>query len=305
MRKLAIVCLPGLDNFLQWTEKIVCFEVRIFLVKTEQDIQEAVAWGDIVFFEWANESAIHGIPIAKSAGKPVVLRLHSYEALSGFAQEIPWNDVDRVVFVAEHMIDITERLVPGIRYLNPFVIQNGIDIENIPELNPGPGFEIASVGGISHKKNPALMLQILESLCNINPKYRVHIAGGFQELRYEIYLKHMVHEMGLENNVIFYGHVEDMNDFYRGKNYLLHTSVHEGHCVSIIEAMARGIKPVIHNFCGASYQYPEHMLFNTITEAIGIIRGEYKNSYREYVINSEWTITDQADKIQDDVLYGL
>jgi glycosyltransferase involved in cell wall biosynthesis len=48
-----------------------------------------------------------------------------------------------------------------------------------------------------------MMLQIIKKLVEKDKRYKLHIAGDFQELRYQIYLKHMVKEMNLENNVIF------------------------------------------------------------------------------------------------------
>ena len=185
------------------------------------------------------------------------------------------------------------------------VIPNGVDMVNIPYLDLRPGFNIAVVGGISHKKNPAMVLQILSEL---GKRFYVHWAGAFQEPRYELYLKHMIKEMNLTENVIFYGHVSDMNEFWKDKNYLLSTSVWEAHNYSIMEAMARGIMPVIHNFPGADRLYKVDWLFNDISKAVSMIKKgmfylDYVQ-YRDYVIEKGWTLDNQVNKIKK-MLYGL
>lgn len=305
MKKLAIIYLQGLDSFLKWSTRLgPDYEVRLFAVTTQEEINSAIAWGDVIFFEWANEAAIYGLEhLLYQPKKSIVLRLHSYEALSGYVPQIAWRNVDRTIFVADHVRQICHSQA-DITPMgdNTVIIPNGVDVDTIPALNPGPGFEIASVGGISNKKNPSLMLQIIRKLVDIDKRYRLHVAGEFQELRYEIYLKYMVDEMGLKDNVIFYGYVSDMDTFWPGKNYLLHTSVHEGHCVSIIEAMARGIRPVIHNFYGARGQYPESLLYETIDTAVNMIQDVgQKNFYRQYVIDHNWTLTAQAAAIRNEL----
>ncbi|WP_143609921.1 MULTISPECIES: glycosyltransferase [unclassified Thermosipho (in: thermotogales)] len=180
------------------------------------------------------------------------------------------------------------------------IIYNGIDLEKIPFMERSKGYNIAWVAHISHKKNPAMILQVIKKLTEIDKHYKIHIAGDFQDSRYELYLKYMVEEMGLKNNVIFYGWVDDMEEWWRDKNYVLSTSIHEGHPYNIMEAMARGIKPVIHNFFGAKELYEKRWIFNDIEEACRIITENNYNSiyYRQYVTNRKWTFKDQINAVK-------
>jgi len=301
MRKIAIICLSGLDNFLDWADRLKPeYEVRKFLVNNSHDIFEALNWGEIIWLEWANESAIEALKIFENMNHPVklnkkiVCRLHSYEALSGYVPQLKTEWIDRMVFVSEYLREFVNPAC------NSVVIPNGVDIDSIPFLDPNPGFDIAVVGGISHKKNPAMVLQIL---CKLDSRFKIHWAGAFQEPRYEVYLKHMVREMGLTDNVIFYGHVSDMNEFWKGKNYLLSTSVWEAHNYSIMEAMARGIQPVIHNFPGADRLYIEEWLFNETGRAVLMFEKieKYRDNMglRNYVIENGWTLEYQVNKIKE------
>ena len=72
---------------------------------------------------------------------------------------------------------------------------------------------------------------------------------------YERYLKHLIKVMNLEKNVVIYGWIDDIAKWWEDKDYTLSASIHEGHPYNILESMARGIKPIIHNFDGAEELY--------------------------------------------------
>ena len=116
----------------------------------------------------------------------------------------------------------------------------------------------------------------------------------------------MIKEMGLQDNVIFHGWIDDMEGFWGDINYLLHTSLHEGHSLAITEAMARGIKPIIHNFRGARELYSVEdsslrILFNTVEQAADKIMTESYHSewYRSWVIEKGWTLENQVEQIKE------
>jgi len=109
-RKLAVVCTNGLANFLEWTKYIQGYELRIFKVEALRDIERAIDWADVVWFEWMNEAAIHGTRYRNIVYKDgVIIRCHSYEALSGFHKKINWEAVTDLVFVADHVRDLVKK----------------------------------------------------------------------------------------------------------------------------------------------------------------------------------------------------
>ena len=319
MRKtrLSVVCLEGLNNFLQWKELLTdSFEIKVFIIRNEGDILKAIGFGDVIWCEWCNDAAVavtnHLDKSGNKNSKKVIVRLHSYEALSNYPRQMKWNQVNDVIYVAEHIPEIINTYFRDLNINerhDTHIIPNGVDIDNIEMNKVGTGFNICSVGAISHKKNPTMMLQVFNRLHEIDNRYRLHVAGAHQDARYEIYLNHMVNSMQLAGSVIFYGDVKDMNEFYKGKDLILHTSVHEGHCVSIIEAMARGIHPIVHNFYGAERQYVAEVLFNTVDEAIHKIRDKLNVDKAIRAVNMEfervrvrqnrWTITDQVKSFKE------
>jgi len=311
MKRIGFICMIGLDQFIDpIIEKLSNdYMVRKYIIKTEQDIYNAIECTDIIFFEWANQSTIVGTNYIQEEGirgKKVIVRLHSYEIFTDFPKQINWFAVDRLIFVAPHIRDILKETIPDIdKKVESEVIYNGIDIGNIPFKKREGGYNIAWVGYINHKKNPPMTLQIMKKLVDIDKRYTLHIAGSFQDTRYKIYLEYMIKEMGLQDNIKFYGWVENMEQFWEDKNYLLHTSIHEGHSLAITEAMARGIKPVIHNFRGAKELYANldsslRVLFNTVEQAANRVKINeyYSKMYRDWVIDRDWTLNNQIRQIK-------
>lgn len=312
MNKISVICMAGLDNFIDpiITGLSSDYMVRKFIVKTEQDIHNAIDYGDIIFFEWANQSAIIGTNYKGIKGKKVIVRLHSYEIFTDFPKQIYWEVVDRLIFVAPHIRDILKESIPDIEEkVNSEVVFNGVDLDKIPFKERQTGFNIAWVGYINYKKNPPMALQILkkltEGMYTADQRYVLHIAGSYQDMRYKVYLEYMIKEMGLQDNVKFYGWVDNMEEFWKDKNYLLHTSIHEGHSYAIMEAMARGIKPIIHNFRGARELYSEWdsslgILFSTVEQAADrIMTKEYHSEwYKNWIIDKGWTLENQLKQIK-------
>jgi hypothetical protein len=75
--------------------------------------------------------------------------------------------------------------------------------------------------------------------------------------------------------------------------------VHESFGYSIADAMAMGIKPVVHNFPFATRIWPEQILFNTIDEAVGMITSNVYNSkaYRNFV-ETHYSLFDQVTQVR-------
>ena len=226
MKKLAILCAAGLDNFLAWAPRLSDeYEVKIFLVKSADDILEGVRWGDILWCEWANDVAAHVTALVKQGSipnkpaplltasngttyigdKPVIVRIHRYEVMYGLVERVQWDVVDKIIFVADHMLEVTKHRYAYEWDAKSEVVYNGVDLNAIPLLAPEHGPDIAVVGAINSRKNPAMVLQIRNALREAGFDANIHWAGAFQDFDYEIYLRHMAREMNMESCVKFYG----------------------------------------------------------------------------------------------------
>ncbi len=284
--KIAVLCLPGLQSFLGDIVDYLKtkYDVRTCYSNNNQEIESATQWADIVWLEWANELtiALTNHPTILDS-KHIICRLHSYEAFAGYAGKINWGKISDLIFVAEHIKNIVLQQVPDLlnKVKNIHIIPNGINLDKLAFKNPSKGTNLAYLGQINYKKGPMLLLHAFRELVQVDKKYRLFIGGNFQDVRYELYFSQMIKEMGLENNIQMDGWVENVGSWLDDKQYIVCTSVLEGHPVGLMEAMACGLKPIIHNFVGARQIYPDKYLWNTIPEFVSSVTGPDYDS-REY-----------------------
>ena len=289
MKKISFISSPGLENFMlpvaNGLEKRG-YGVKIVAEPNDQAIIDAVIWSDTVWIEWGNELAMH---ITTDAGllngRNVILRIHSYEAFLPYIKYINFERVDCLIFVAQHINDIVLDQVPKIEKMveDIRIIPNGVDMDAIPFKERSPGNNIAYIGYINHKKGPMLLMQAFVHLSKSNPELTLHIAGTFQEPRYELYFKQFLEHTGLTDKVTFYGHVDNIPAWLDDKHFILSTSVLESQGMGIMEAMAAGVKPLVHNFYGAENVYDESHLWTTFDELDECLDLYDSEMYREYV----------------------
>lgn len=276
-QKIAFACLPGLESFLpniiSSLQNSGRYDVRPCCSNSMVEIAEAVKWADIVWLEWANELAIAITQSDLLKDKNTVCRLHSYEAFAGYALHIDWAKVNSLIFVAEHIRDFVFKQFAALGRQLPdfatYIVSNGVDLDQFPlQKDKGAGFNLAFLGDINYKKGPMLLLHAFQRLISKDSRYQLYIAGNFQDARYALYFSQMVRDMGLNDNLHMDGRISHgkVPKWLSDKHYILCTSVLESQGMGLMEAMACGLEPIIHNFVGAKSIYPEGYLWNTIDE---------------------------------------
>ena len=263
-------------------------------------LRAALNWADITWIEWANAVAALS-SITKPKGKKLFIRLHRYEAFTEVPFHIDYRNVDGIIFVSKAMKNILESRGINLEGVSTKIVYNGIDLNKLKFKERTKGYNIGWAAYIIPRKNLHMALEIIRKLVSIDPNYKLHVAGIFKDPLYEIHIKHAIKQMKLENNVILYGWVDDIDQWWENKNYLLSTSIHEGHPYNIMEAMAKGIKPVIYNFYGAEELYEKRLLFNSVDEAVNLLMNDEYESYyyREYVKKKGWILENQAKAFAD------
>jgi glycosyltransferase involved in cell wall biosynthesis len=260
------------------------YDVRFLSAGPGPALAEAIAWADIVWLEWCWDHAVWATTSGGLAGKRCVIRLHSIEALqTNFPASVDWSRVDRLITVGEDITGVLLANNPSIAgQVRPDIIPNGIDMDRFA---PGRGdrHRIAWVGHLEPKKNPMLLLQIAHTLHRADPRYVVHVAGVFTDLRTARYVKRLMGSLSLDRVVRFEGAIADMPAWYADKGVLLSTSMYESFGLNIGEAMAVGAFPVVHDFPGADRLWPEECLFAGIDQAVALIRSSRPGLYREWV----------------------
>jgi glycosyltransferase involved in cell wall biosynthesis len=117
----------------------------------------------------------------------------------------------------------------------------------------GNGPVILSVGELSSVKGKDIPLRALSCLVKDYPNAKLVYVGKDGGL-YR-HLKVLTQQFGLEKNVIFEGYIplENLVDYYKVADVLVHTSYAEGLSTVILEAMAAGL-PVISTPAGGNGQ---------------------------------------------------
>lgn len=301
-KKLVFFVKEGMDAFLgdilTYLSKI--YLVKKQIVKSREDIEEGMKWADVCWFEWCDELIVFASNMNLAKNKKILCRMHRYEVFTEYPYKVNWNNIDCLMVVAEHLIDILKTKIMDLnKKVKISILKNGVNLDKFEYKERTKGFNIAYVGYIHERKNPVLMLQIIKKLTQINPKHKLYIAGKFQDSLIKLYWDYQIKMMKLENNVFFEGWQTDINSWLQDKNYILSTSIHESFGYGIAEAMARGIKPIIHDFISARDIWDEKYLFSTVDEAIEDIMEEKYDSieYRNF-IEKNYSLELQLDAIE-------
>jgi hypothetical protein len=262
--KIAFICgadgmtfLNGIVDFVKQR-----FEVKIFEGRTKEELYELMRWSDISWFEWCTDLAVIGSSLPKVCKN--IVRLHRYEAYLNWPQQINWQNIDILIMVGNSFVkDALLKQVPNIENITRLIsIPNGVNLEKFKFVDRQRGKNIAFPGNFRMVKNPAFVLQCIQKLHYIDPQYRLFFGGIFQDAALEQYVRYMVNALGLGEVVFFDGWQNDINLWLADKHYIVSTSIIESQGMGILEGMACGLKPVIHNFPGSGQIFPTEFLFN-------------------------------------------
>ena len=254
---------------------------------------------DIAWFEWASGPVLQGSHLTR--GIPSICRLHRYEAYTNNPRLIRWENIDRLIFIAKGVQKtfktLHKQILPAIRVIE--VIPNAIAVEEFPlKRDRERGFNVAFLGRIQMVKNPMMLVQIMARLVQEDPRYRLYIAGAVEEHVTMQYLEYHINQSGLREHFFFRGALKpaQVKQWLTRQHYILSTSVIEGHPVGVMEGMAVGLKPIIHDFVGARDIFPDAFLYNTIDEAVRMIVSEdYEPARYRRFIEEHYALTKQVE----------
>ena len=155
--------------------------------------------------------------------------------------------------------------------------KNYLDEQLWTYIERGHGKEIAWVGEFQQRKSPDYLSELLYSL----PDHNFHCAvspGPAQQL-YVDFLNTYNHK-----NLFLYQHINTqtkMNSWLEDKNYLVTTSISEGLPNNVLEALAKGIKPIIRDYPGNIFN---KFTYKNISELKLCLFEEYNSAeYRQIV----------------------
>jgi pentatricopeptide repeat protein len=259
--------------------------VQLCEIQDVAGMYEVMKTSDISWFEWCTDVVVEASKLPKVCR--TIVRLHRFEAYSDWPSRVQWENIDVLITVGNSFVKqaLLER-VPDIESRTRLVtVPNGVNLKRFEFVDRQKGKNLASVGYLNMRKNPMFLLQCMQKLHYIDPEYKLFFAGVFQDPMLEQYVRHMTDSLGLTHAVFFDGWQADINSWLRDKHYIVSSSIGESQGMGLLEGMACGLKPVIHNFPGASQIFPSEFLFN-ISEQFceQLLCDKYESRrYREFV----------------------
>jgi glycosyltransferase involved in cell wall biosynthesis len=286
--KIAFFC--GLSKDTMFLTDVYSFAEQRFAVKFYDGrdisrIQDLMKWSDISWFEWATDIAVEASRLPKCCKN--IVRLHRFEAYCDWPSKIQWENIDTLIMVGNSYVkDALTRQVPALEARTQVLtIPNGINLDKFKFIERPKGKNIACIGYLNARKNPMFLLQCMQKLNYIDPQYKLFFAGVFQDAALEQYIRYMVKAMEIDDVVFFDGWQDDVNNWLADKHFIVSTSLGESQGMGVLEGMACGLKPVVHNFPGADQIFSGDCLFNISEQFCQQICSEHycPRQYRAYV----------------------
>jgi hypothetical protein len=263
---------------------------------------EKAQWADIIWFDTCDNNllaatnpsqALLAAPDTKHpwslhdmdlTGKKVIVRPIDIEVWQGhFAYDNMWNIVDDVIFLAPHIRDLMMAdSRPQAGGFQTHVIPAGVDLNRWKFKQRSPGNKVGIVAERWVSKGVDYAIQLARML----PGYEFHWLGKNNDYHWETaYLEDMI-KTKCPNLILEEEFVDDLDAWWEDKNYCLSVSKKEAYGYNIAEAMAKGIKPVIHRFYGATAIWPG-LTWTDLTQAVDRLTEDNYNSkfYRQYLID--------------------
>jgi glycosyltransferase involved in cell wall biosynthesis len=212
---------------------------------------------DARIFMWCSEDAVKFQQ--RNYGLPTLCFVRRYEVYAGFVNYMPWDTVAEIVVVNDVIGEMVEQLAGK----KPHVIYNSIIPQRWTWKDRIPGPNVAMVGFVNQKKNLPLALQVMAYL----PDGVLHIAGEIQDPQVMDYVVNLANSLNVQ--VRFYGAIarDHMNEWLDDKSFLINPSISEGCPNCVLEALAKGIRPLVHNWPGARQQFGD-LVFDGVDQAV-------------------------------------
>lgn len=223
---------------------------------------------DIIWCEWGNENAVVVQDYETSAKK--YLRIHAYEVFSPNIYYFKWDKWEKVFFIAEHIKDYVESKVGKIP--NAVVVPVGINTNDFEFIDKPKNNKIAWAGQIARKKGAGELMLIANAL----PEYEFHIAGKYIEEDVAEYFNKKK-----PSNMFIHPFSYDLKEWLKDYSFYLNTSIREGNPITVLEACAVGLKPLVRDWIGADKIYKDY-IYSDINGLRKLLEEVNPKEYREF-----------------------
>jgi glycosyltransferase involved in cell wall biosynthesis len=107
------------------------------------------------------------------------------------------------------------------------------------------------VGGVVSRKRPDLLVEAIGLLKRRGLDCQLVVAGPDSEPTYTRRIKDRARELGVSDQVVWFGFTREIDRLFRAANYFSLPSENEGMAAALIEAMASGLPPIVTRISGS------------------------------------------------------
>ncbi len=239
---------------------------------------------DAVWAEWCNEDAFAAA--ASGVCKKLIVRVRGFDVWNPI-ERLQRENVDAFVCESPFVQDLLVKEHPAVTWKSlPLVLPSGIDVGAAPFRERKHGPVVALVARAIADKGYQLAFEWARQRPDVNLHVACALGNTLQSTRLMRYLQHTK-----PHNVTIYPAVDTVKWLDEiGANYLLSASVWETLGYTIVEAMALGIKPFIHDTPGAELNWGPGHLWRSFGD---LNRVESTGSYNSHAYR--WVVEDQFD----------
>jgi glycosyltransferase involved in cell wall biosynthesis len=281
-------------------------EVKWNMYYDMREIDTHIGWCDLAVFEWFEGAVSRCLKDGWGDKKPIYVRAMDIEVWAnnnaGFQM---WDGLAGLGYTSKYIFENVfkeNHQIP--ETLKTAHLPLSIDMNDWKfNDNNNNGYNIGVLGHMWDSKGPNFIPQFARYLIDKTKtdKWKFYVQGNWRHdvwKWYLYYFKHIVKELGLENNIILNEErVNDINTWYDQINYLVTFSMKDAFSIPVAEAMAKGIKALPHNFPGSKDIWGEYV-WSTFDELFDkMINQSYeplkyhnyvKERYSNEVIMKKW-----------------
>ncbi|WP_193310627.1 glycosyltransferase family 4 protein [Halorubrum halophilum] len=178
--------------------------------------------------------------------------------LSGRAAEIFEQTISRFVISSSDQVigvsDAAEKIAQSLGANRTAVVRNAVDVD---KFSPSPIEEksLLYIGRFVHNNGIRDLLTALPAILNSHPDTEVHLVGS-GPLEKEV--REIIQSFGIHDSVSIYDYVNDISEMYNLASVFCRPSYSEGLPLTMLEAMASGVPPVVTPIAGVPEVVTDH-----------------------------------------------
>lgn len=258
---------------------------------------EQVAWSDVAIFFWCDQYAQQLATEPNLDHVKKIIQCVDIDGWSGHWGTVEWKNIDHLIFMSEHIRDMVMGHLNG-QYEDKFPtpithLPLGIDVTQWKYRDRTNNHKKV-MGFVADEwwsaKNPAMVVQAMAALVKQDPAWQFQWVGKWGPEKWlKYYIENQIKQLGLSEHVaIDWNRQESLDDWWESIDYFTTFSQKDSFSLIVGEAMAKGIKTLVHNFYGADKIWNEKYIWKTLDELVEkVTKDDYDSEeYREYIIKN-------------------